>query len=54
MDKVPATTKIFLAQIMKFIDFPPTFFVFKNSNQFAKFPDLKEKSNFPDQWPPNF
>ena len=31
MDKIPATTQIFLAQIMKFPDFSPTFLIFKNS-----------------------
>ena len=31
MDKIPATTQIFLAQIMKFPDFSLTFLVFKNS-----------------------
>ena len=31
MDKIPATTQIFLAQIMKFPDFSLTFLVFKKS-----------------------
>ena len=59
MDKIPATTQIFLAQIMKFPDFSLTFLIFKisltnlqNSLTFSwpwrkiKFPWL-----FPDQWP---
>ena len=52
MDKIPATTQIFLAQIMKFPDFSLTFLVFKNPWPICKiswlFPYLEEKSDVPD------
>ena len=60
MDKIPATTQIFLAQIMKFPDFSLTFLVFKNSltnlQNSLTFPwpwrKIKIPWLFPDQWPP--
>ena len=52
MDKIPTTTQKVLAQIMKFPDFSMTFLVFKIIWPICKiswlFPDLEEKSNFPD------
>ena len=48
MDKIPATTQIFLAQIMKF----PDFWYLKICWPICKiprlFPDLEEKSIFPE------
>ena len=52
MDKIPATTQIFLAQIMEFPDCSLTFLMFKtyltNLQNSPTFTDLEEKSNFPD------
>ena len=45
MDKIPATTQIFLTQIMKFPDFSLTFLVFKNS-----LTKLQNSLAFPWSW----
>ena len=60
MDRIPAMTKIFLAQIMEFPDFSLTFLVFKNCltnlQNSLTFPwpwrKIKLPWLFPDQWPP--